>query len=402
MYIQQQTTHRFPIEEIENLPLVNYEPATLKEWNTGWQIEYRILNPFTGVLEKKRIRFERIRKRLGSDATARKHAIKYCKAITNKLETGWNPYIEGNKSKSFHRLVDAITIFLREKELDLKNGVFRNDSMRSYTSQCKMFIEWLISKNQENVYVGSFNQIMAQEYLDYVYHEKKLSARTLNNYLAFLRIIWNWLIERNYCVENIFSKIKPKPKKEKQRIIISEEWNKQIINYFRIYNPEMELICGLIYNSFMRPMEICRTQIKDIQLAKGGIYLPGSKTKNGKARWCLLPPHLISMIVDMMKIDKAPLDYYLISDGLRPGKKIMCTRNLNKIWAKMRVKINLPKEMSLYSYRDTGITELKTAGHSNLFISSITGHSNSDEIETYTHNPDIHALRYVIENSKKL
>lgn len=402
MNLHQQTTFRFPIGEIQNLPLVNYEPAALREWNTGWQIEYRILNPFTRALEKKRIRFERIRKRLGSDAAARKHASKYCRAITEKLESGWNPYIEGNKSKAFHKLSDAFGVFLREKQLDMKNGVFRNDSMRSYTSQSKMFIEWLKSKNQENIYVGSFTQSMAQDYLDYVYQEKELSARTLNNYLTFFRTMWNWLIEKNYCSENIFSRIKPKPKQEKQRVIIPENWNKQIIEYFRTHNPEMELICGLIYNSFMRPQEICRTQIKDIQLAKGGIYLPGSKTKNGKARWCLLPPHLVEMIIGMMKIDISPLDHYLISDDLRPGKKTLCTRNLNKIWDRMRKVIKLPKEMSLYSYRDTGITEMKTAGHSNLFISSITGHSNSEEIETYTHNPDVHALKYVMEQSKRL
>lgn len=402
MNIRQQTP-TLPIGELDiNLPLVNYEPASLKEWNTGWQIEYRILNPFTGALEKKRIRFEKIRKRLGSDTAARKHASKYCKAINEKLESGWSPFTEGKQAKAFHLLVDAIQKFLKEKELDMKNGVFRNDSMRSYASQSRILIEWLKHTKQDKIHVGSFTPSMGQDYLDYVYQEKELSARTYNNYLTFLRMMWNWLIEKNYCSDNIFSRIKPKPKQEKQRIIISEEWNKKIMAYFRTNYPEMELICGLIFNSFMRPQEICRTQIKDIQIAKGGIYLPGTKTKNGKARWCLLPPHLIEMLVGLMKIDVSPLEYYLISDGLRPGKKRLVTTNLNKIWAKMRIAIDLPSEMSLYSYRDTGITELKKAGHSNLFISSITGHANSDEIETYTHNPDIHALQYVVDNSKRL
>ncbi len=68
----------------------------------------------------------------------------------------------------------------------------------------------------------------------------------------------------------------------------------------------------------------------------------------------------------------------------------------------MRSDIGLPKEMQLYSYRDTGITDLKKAGHSNLFISSITGHRNSEEIETYTHEPDKRALDYVMQKSKRL
>ena len=96
------------LSEIENIPLVNYEPATLQEWSSGWHIVYRILNPETGILERKKLRFENVRKRLKSDSLARRHAKKYCEAITDKLESGWNPYLEGAKAKSFHKLTDAI------------------------------------------------------------------------------------------------------------------------------------------------------------------------------------------------------------------------------------------------------------------------------------------------------
>lgn len=65
---------------LENFPLANYEPAALREWSTGWQIEYKVLNPDTGLLEKKRLRFEKIRKRL-EDHKGRKYAQLYCDAM---------------------------------------------------------------------------------------------------------------------------------------------------------------------------------------------------------------------------------------------------------------------------------------------------------------------------------
>jgi hypothetical protein len=49
-----------------------------------------------------------------------------------------------------------------------------------------------------------------------------------------------------------------------------------------------------------------------------------------------------------------------------------------------------------------GITDLKMDGYSNLYISGITGHLNSAEIEIYTHNPDVNALRHVLEKSRRL
>lgn len=388
------------IKDIESLPLVNYEPAALKEWPTGWVIEYRVLNPDSGKLEKKRLKFEKIKKRIASDVKARKYAKVFCDAINEKLESGWNPYTEGKKAKAFHKLTDAFKAFIREKELDHRNGVFSYDSMRTYRSQIEMATKWIISQN-ENIHVGRFDKEYAQLYLDYVYNTKKVSPRTWNNYLTFMRSLWTWLIEKNYCSENPFQTIKPKPEKEKKRVIISEEWNKKIMDYFRENNPTMILVCGLIYNSFMRPAEICRTQLSDIQIKNNAIYLTGDKTKNKRSRWCLLPPYLIDMLYNM-GIDKYPSDNYLVSTNLKPGKKQLNTRILDRYWHKMRETIGLPMEYQLYSFRDTGITDLKKQGHSNIFISSITGHLNSEEIETYTHAPDPKALQYIIEQSKQL
>jgi integrase len=393
-------TKRLLIKDIESLPMVNYEPATLKEWPTGWLIEFYVLNPDMGKLERKRLKFEKIRKRLG-DVKARKYAKVYCDAINEKLENGWNPYLETKNVKSFHKLTDAIATYLKEKKLDEKNAIFREQSTTTYESFINIFLRWLEKTKREAMYVGSFTKDTGQEYLNHVYIDKGVSPRTYNNYLSFMRTLWGWLKEKGYCSENVFADIKAKPNLEKERKPIPKEWNDRIMEYFRAKNPAMEIVCGLIYNSFMRPTEICRTQISDIKFAQGGIFLPGSKTKNGKARWCLLPPHLINMIIGL-GIDKYPEDYYLFSTSLKPGKNPTHRRKLDKYWDKMRTVINLPPEYKLYSYRDTGITDLKKQGHSNLFISSITGHLNSDEIETYTHAPDPKALQYIVMQSKQL
>jgi len=292
-------------------------------------------------------------------------------------------------------------IVVKGQVLDEKNGIFRDDSMRAYKSQIRILTEWLKLKKRDNLSVAAFSKEFAQEYMDYVYQTRQVSPRTWNNYLSFVQSLWNWLIEKNYCSENPFGKIKSKPKTEKEYSIILPEWNKKIIEYFKEKYPPMELVCGLIYNSFMRPLEICRTQIKDVKIAQGAIYLQGSKAKNGKTRWCLLPPHLIELLIKM-RIDKYPQDYYLVTADLTPGPKQTNTRKIDKYWDKMREETNIPKKVQLYWYRHTGITDLKKASYSNLFISSITGHLNSDEIETYTHAPDPKALQYIVEQSKKL
>lgn len=378
---------------------ISYEPAALKEWSTGWQIEYRIFNPNSLKLEKVRIRFEKIRKRLGSDAKTRKHAKLYCDAITAKLASGWSPYAEQRNAKTFHTLYSALESFLNYKEQDLKNGVFRADSMRTYKSQVTMLKSWIKTRKMENIQVIRFDKNYATEYLDWVYMEKGLAARSWNNYVVTLRTIWNWMIEKNYCIENPFLKIRTKPKQEKTRVIIPQDWIDKIIPYFAEHEPNMIIVCGLVYNSFMRPSEICKTQIEDIQIDQNGIYLKGTKTKNKKSRWCLLPPTLVNRIKALHLENYSPQNY-LFSTDLRPGKKLINTRDLDRYFSKMRNAIELPAEMQLYSFRDTGITEMKKEGHSNYFISSITGHTNSNEIETYTHKPNPEALKFVVSEMK--
>jgi hypothetical protein len=103
-----------------------------------------------------------------------------------------------------------------------------------------------------------------------------------------------------------------------------------------------------------------------------------------------------------LNMEKLPSEWYLISEGFSPGKKPVCPRNFDKVWNKIRAATGLPDNMQLYSLRDTGITDLKMDGYSNLYISGITGHLNSAEIETYTHNPDVNALRHVLEKSRRL
>jgi integrase len=383
------------------LALVNYEPAALKEWPTGWQIEYRVLNPLNGKLQKVRVRFDKIRNRIGDDKKARRHAKQYCDAITSKLEKGWNPLVEHRNAKTFQPLINALNSFITYKEQDLQNGVFRADSMRTYRSQVTMLCDWLTAQKKTDLLVIQFNKDWANEYLDHVYMTKKLSPRTWNNYVQLLRLIWNYLIEKNFCAENPFTKIKLKTIAEKTRVVIPTEWSDKVVDYCRAHEPNLEIICLLVYNSFMRPAEICRTQIEDIKLEKGGIYLPGSKTKNGKARWCLLTPALKEKI-EALHLSRYKQKDFLFAESLHPGKKALNTRDLDRYWSKMRKIIDIPAEMQLYSYRDTGITDMKKAGFNNHFIASITGHRNSDEIETYTHDPDPNALQFVMSKMKGL
>lgn len=368
-------------------PVIPFIPAQLKEYSSGWVIEYFVVNPETMAYDRFREKFQRMRKKFPSDDEARKAAKRLCKERNKQLSSGWSPFMKEGSSRIFTRLDTALDLFLKEKLREI-----RPDTRRVYKSQVSMFMTWLNANNLDGVYVKHFSSINADDYLTHQFVELGKSSCTYNNYLTFFRGLFNWFIDKGYCDHNPFSKLKRKKEEEKKRDVIPPEWDFQIMDYCRKNDPSLALICMLVYSSFIRPAEICRIKIKDIHLDKSAIYIPGENAKNTHARWATLTPDTCQMITDLGILDFDP-DWYMVSTFLRPGTKKKETRDIDKHWTKMRKIISLPSNYQLYSYRDTGIMWLKESGVPDYLIVKLTGHIKTDMLQKYTHAPQEEALR---------
>ena len=71
-------------------------------------------------------------------------------------------------------------------------------------------------------YFSMINKICVVNFMDYIYNQRNVSARTYNNYLKFGRCFLNWAKEKCYIKENPFDLVKTKPKTQKKRIIIPQ------------------------------------------------------------------------------------------------------------------------------------------------------------------------------------
>lgn len=368
-------------------PVIPYLPATLKEFESGWLIEYHVANPETHVLERYRDKFQRIRKKCKTDDDARKIAKNVCKERNKQLSTGWHPGMQSGNIRIYTKLTDALNSFLKEKMREL-----REDSKRTYKSHISIFTKWIVKNKMDGMLVKSFTSSNADDYLYFHFVEEGKSARTYNNYLLFYKGIFNWFISKGYCDKNPFSNLKKKKEDEKKRDIIPIEWDKKIMDYCYHNHPRMAFICMLVYSSFMRPAEICRVKIKDIHIDKSAIFIEGVNAKNAHSRWAILTEDTLEMIKEMGIMDCNP-EWYMISTSLLPGTIKKNTRDIDKYWAKMRTAIKMPSEYQLYSYRDTGIMWLKENGVPDYLIIKLTGHKKMDMLDKYSHAPQEEALR---------
>jgi integrase/recombinase XerD len=92
---------------------LDYLPAELKIYKSGWYVIYHVKNPQTGKLHRKTIKVNRI----ASLTERRKFAQKLVLEINEKLRSGWNPYIEQEAPRGYTKLVDVALITMYQNSL---------------------------------------------------------------------------------------------------------------------------------------------------------------------------------------------------------------------------------------------------------------------------------------------
>lgn len=360
----------------------NYLPARLHEQANGvWQIEFFIESPTDGNLQRKRIRVNKILNQYKRKADARKHIDSIIQTINAKLFSGWNPNFEGEDARLFVPLSDVVETYLMEKTKEL-----RPDSMRCYSSVCNMLLAWS-ARHSVKLFCSLFSRGLAVRFLDYLYNERNVSARSYNSYIKTLRCFFEWAKEKGYTKDNPFGQMKMKRKSEKKRILIDRGTRKRIAEHLR--GSPFLLVCHLVFYSLIRPKEIRNIKIGDIDLNAHTIKVSGEVAKNHKTRYCTLSPQTEELI-KASGVLRLPRGWFVFSDRetLAPGTVILYDSKFTKEFAKLRKELNLPNEMQLYSLRDSGIFEMLKAGVDDLTVMQHADHSSLNITTIYASHED--------------
>ena len=376
----------------------NYLPAILKTNQSGWIIEYYVENPQTQMLARKKIKLQRLLCRYSSKTEAKKHINNIVVALNMKLSTGWNPYFMGEDARLYTPLQDVVEKY---KE-DIKRNV-RPDTCRVYISFINIFCEWM-EKTSPNIYSSMVTHTLVAKFMDYIYNERKglgeknISNKTYNNYIKNGSAFFSWMVDKCYCKENHFTKIKSKKKEDKLRILVPEETREKITKYLLSKNSNYLIMLKLIYNSLIRPKEIRNLLISDISLAKGQITVRKEVAKNGKERIVPMTPDLIKDFLKLNLQSHTP-NCYVFGTNFVPGITKLTDDFMHKFWAKMRIELKLPKEMQQYSLRDSGMFDMIKSGIDPLSVQQLADHHSLEMTTIYTKHIDPNLQKLIYENS---
>ena len=358
-----------------------YKPAQLKRCaKSDWYIEYYVTHPQQKELKRIKIRVNNIRKRFDCLRDFKEEINRRIMIINSKLAGGWSPFFESDNSRYYTPLSEVIRLYLEEKSRELRPA-----TMRSYSSGCSMIDVWA-NKEVPGIYCGLFNRLLAVRYLDSVY-SKKVSAKTYNNQLKMGRALFAWAVEKCYCHDNPFVSIKTKREEDKRRILIPPAYREKINGWCNENNPAFGIVCRLVFLSLIRPKEICELRIKHLFLDEHYLFIPKEIAKNHHDRFATISPD-VEEYFRSLKLSRYKPDAYLFGLDYKPGTKPIGEARFRKDWDKMRKELKLPKEMQLYSLRDTGINNLLKVGVDPLTVMQHADHHDLSMTTRYANHAD--------------
>lgn len=344
-------------------------------------VYFYAFDPVSGLRKRKKYFLGRCKTRKETLRTSKE----MIQNISRKLEGGWNPWVESSDSLTytlFSAVADLYHDYLYKR---LNDRSLREDTVVSYLSYLKIFRDWIQDKG-EVVYMFQMNHYVISQFLDYVYIERNNTFITRNNYLAWLRSFCTYLLERGYihadpCAR--FSNIKIKGY-VKERTVIPDQVMAQIRDYLQNHNRHYLLACYLTHYMCIRPKELSRMRVGDINIGKCTITLMGDQTKNHGSVTITMPQKVARLMIDL-DIFSHHGGQYLFSDGFRPGEKQHSEKHFRDYWKNhLRKDLKFSDKYVYYSLKDTGITNMLRNGVDPISVRDQARHSSLAITNTYT------------------
>ena len=398
-----------------------------------WYVYFSYRNPNTGKLERmkniygKTNRYKTKEKRYQVLSTYRKNLLKLLKQGYNPFEDNTTLYERHqqeaqkvqNKKLEEDKVVDTILITNTKKPsetveqqtqpiedtvnslsikealelgLKLKSKIVSNSTFADYKGKIKRFRNWLESNHPDVTHCQHLNKKIASEFLNGILINS--SPRNRNNYRTELSSVFQVLKENEIIAENYFMQIKKLKTKAEIHKVYDKETLDKIYEHLEKNDPILLLFIKFLGISLMRPVEICRLKVGDINLKERTIQF---KAKNKPLKTKILPQMLLDELPDLSKMNK---EHYLFTPDKIGGEWDTTETNkrgyfTNRFKQNVKDEFNLSREHTLYGFRHTYISkiykklrETNSPNKAKSELMFITGHSTMKALEFYLRSID--------------
>lgn len=314
------------------------------------------------------------------DRVKGKHMLAQARAfmdeVNAKLARGWFPGQDATAP-----LLGAQLIAMTNQFLDVKARELRPRSLPNYKSRITRLHAWLAQQNYRAPLCRELTPIIALRFLDSLLADG-MSARTYNNYIMDMKSLGNWGVKRGYFSTNPFADIKPLRRGRPETRPLTDAEVHSMMDHITAHQPELLIVCGLVYYCAIRPEEISHLRVRHIDVERGIIRVTSDTTKDHDANWITVPKQFIPQL--LAHIDGATGRDYLISKGFKPGATRLLPVRHSEAWRKHREALKLDEGVKLYGLKHTALQRFShSAGISLQQIRDHARHSSIAITDAY-------------------
>lgn len=379
-----------------------------------WYVYFSYRNPKTGKLERMKNIYGIVNNYKSKEDRFSILTI-YRRNLLSLLKEGYNPFVDNSdlyksridklkdslrasnisKAKNKEMPLEEIKMTLKDAfafGLKLKEKLISSTTKVSYENRVVNFLKWIEENHPEISTIDNLNKKIVNKFLNHILD--RTSPRNRNNYRGDLSSIIQTL-EDNDVIENNFIKkipvLKSIPKRNKTYTV---EIQKNIYSYLKDKDPILLLYIKFISYNFLRPIEVCRLRIGDVNLSNKTVQF---KAKNSPLKTKIIPEILINALPEISKMDKK---LFLFTPDKIGGEWNSNETNKRNYFSKRFKKVvkdhfDLSEDYGLYSFRHTYITKLyrKMVEKSTPFAAKsklmlITGHTSMVALQKYLRDID--------------
>ncbi|WP_233267515.1 tyrosine-type recombinase/integrase [Algibacter sp. L1A34] len=342
--------------------------------------------------------------------------VTYRKVLLKLLKQGYNPYdnnkelylrlktkenlkeqhvLDHAENKSLTTVDDKPAMTLQDAfdfGLKQKEKIVNSTTKRSYDNRVKNFLVWLNENHSELKTINNLNKRVVSGFLNEIL--EKTSARNRNNFRTDLSSIMQVLEDNDIVKLNFIKKIPVLKSIPERNKTYTTEIQEDIFEYLEKKDPILLLYIKFISYNFLRPIEVSRLTVGDINTKDRTIQF---KAKNSPLKTKIIPEILWDDLPDLSELNKewvlfTPLQIGGVWETQINNKRDYFSKRFKKV---VKDHFELNKDYGLYSFRHTYITKLYRAlmndsspfeAKSKLML--ITGHSSMSALEKYLRDID--------------
>lgn len=358
---------------------ITYKPAYIYKGKNEWYVRYSYLHPDTATFKEftERGGLNRIKVLREKE----KAAIALRDMINNMLRNGWNPFDDENVAKKKEPASVGLIAYL-ETLIETKRQTLKRRTWQSYVYGLNCLKKWLIAQNLQNIAISKFTDDKARQFHDSLLLAGTYKNKSINNQVANLKVIFNLALERKAITANPFKGINKLPEESGKHFPYSKTQKTKMKKAILKDDPELWMFVKVIYHCFIRPVEILRLKVGDVDVKNRLINLPAGITKNKKQLSVVIPANFIDE-VKQWQLHKYDENWYLFSHDLKPGPKTYGRNNVSRRHSEIRKDVGLDDRYDLYSWKHTGNVDSYRAGVPVVDIMRQNRHASLDETMNY-------------------